>query len=200
MKTPTVIFATIAAVLLFIVGGQYMYITKVQRDSAAWSERARIELAQNALLNVAMDSIARRVAIQDVEIARLREDGNTYRRQANRNSVKAAGMLAEARDTSKAAQDRVKRYEGAIEAMSDQISAQVAVIGTQEREIEALETVWDQMEDALDASLARVQELEALVKAAPAVQAPEGSGGLLKKVGGFLAGVGVGVVTGLVLR
>lgn len=192
----------LATVLLLTIGAQSMYIVKVNRESAAWAQRVAADSVRADVAADSLSTLAQVVAERDSTIATLRVAKSYPKRTAARAAVIADVAKPIARDTSKADSVRLASYEAAVSALEVEVKAQAEVIGYQEREIAQLEAVRVNLEQAVQVALNRVAELEQLIADAPAVQAPKGGGvgGVLKTVGSFLAGVGVGIVAGLVLK
>ena len=193
--------AGLATVLLLTIGAQSMYIVKVNRESAAWAERVAADSAYKNQTVDSLSKLAQVVALQDSTIATLRVAKQYPTRTAKRAGTVATVAAQMARDSAKADSVRLVAYESAVQSLEIQVKAQAEVISYQEREIEALEAKNDNLQHAVQVALNRVADLERLIEAAPAVQAPPGNGkNVFKVIGGFLAGVGVGVITGLVLK
>ncbi len=199
MKNLNIVLATLAAVFLLVSGGEALYILDVHRDSAAWQQRV---VADSVSRNALVDSLAHigmEVAARDSIIATERAGRIPQQKAIARAKPFVDAALILARDSMRQDSVRLQAYEVAIASLGVELVAKTNIIASQDREIAQLEAKNLRLEDAAGLSLTRIAELEALVAAAPAVQAPKRSGNVFKVVGGFLAGVGAGAITALLI-
>jgi hypothetical protein len=200
MKWPTISLATLAFALALVAGSQSMYITKIHRQSAAWQQRVAADSVQRQAFLGALAVAGGVIASYDSTVRDLRADRRVYRAIADSARGAAEQAKAEARNPARSDSTRLAAYEVAIRGLEDVVVAKTAIIESQARELDHAAAVRHQLEAVVQRSFERIAELEALVAAAPAVQAPAKGPGPFKVVVGFLAGAVTGLAAGLVLR
>jgi hypothetical protein len=190
----------IIALFVAITFRQTLQLQEARVQSAVWAQRVAADSVAKQAFVDSLAKVAVNIAARDSVIATLRVAKTYPTRTAARAKVIADVAKAIAADTNKADTTRLTAYESAVAALEIQVKSQAEIIGYQEREIATLTEIRDIQTEALGDALRRITELQNLIEAAPAVQAKPKGPGPLKVIGGFLAGIGVGVVTGLVLR
>lgn len=198
MKHLNVVLATLATVFFLIAGGEAVYIVNVHRESAAWSQTVKADSVKMTAFSDKLASTAVELAARDSVITALRASKTAPVKAAARSKVLADAAKGIARDSAMADSVRHSAYEAAIASLDVQVIAQARVITTQELEIVELEEIRDALQEQLGDAIRRVVELQDIIAAAPAVQAPKKTSPF-KVVGGFLAGAGAGILTVILL-
>lgn len=195
----TKVLAGSTALLLLIVIVQSAYVLRVQRDSAAFRAQVEITLGERKAAHDALQDgyrmLEQQYAIVSDSVRQARQSvqrqAENFRRQTEdqREAVAERGLSAE---------EKVQRFEWLVAGLDSVVAAQAMVIESYEYELGLELQRRLNAQSALDIALSRIDDLERLLRHAPAVQAAPRATGKIAVAG--LVGAAVGVLTSLILK